>query len=499
MQASASTPDPTPPPPPQFPVFARAAGVCRQCRLSKTRCDKILPSCSRCLSKKARCVYGRQISADDSAGGVLFNDLEETVLLSQDSRASCIFEVSLDTCCKFVGMISVALLSGVDDAEQEASLLRMSLKAMGLTTASVVQTYRKTVHTWFPVVANNQISHFLGPFTPADCRGIDVMLFLSMALVSQPPCGHQNHDMRSNLYRAVKQSFMLLQTSTKHFVQVLQIGLLLSLFEYGHGLGRESELTVAACAAFCNSHRTLCVDENSDDGKTDIAIICRKAVVIMDCVTALPTSATRERTPQESSERPVTECHKMSDGRFEEACGSSSNLDVLFLVAGVVREATQYIKDEHTTNSLANSYHVVESRLRNICDILVRAAGPNPLMFCDSIALALSFLFELNVFHFNNPQAPVTMIDKLAIESSRRMAVDICRSMKDLVSKKSVDELSLIGLSVTCRAGHLLAEYDVGLCEGGAFTAEDLAALSRVQHDFTQRWRIGATYKNLTV
>jgi hypothetical protein len=66
--------------------------------------------------------------------------------------------------------------------------------------------------------------------------------------------------------------------------------------------------------------------------------------------------------------------------------------------------------------------------------------------------------------------------------------------MNDIVPKKGVEGLSLIGLSVTCRAGQLLAEYDVGLCEGGVFTDEDLEALRRVQHEFTQRWRIGGEY-----
>ena len=69
--------------------------------------------------------------------------------------------------------------------------------------------------------------------------------------------------------------------------------------------------------------------------------------------------------------------------------------------------------------------------------------------------------------------------------------------MNDIVPKKGVEEMSLIGLSVTCRAGQLLVAHDVGLCEGGTFTTEDLEALSRVQHDFTQRWRIGGEYSDI--
>ncbi|KAH0497877.1 hypothetical protein TgHK011_005159 [Trichoderma gracile] len=459
MQASALTSDHIAPPP-QFPVFERAAGVCRQCKLSKTRCDKVLPSCNRCLSRKAHCVYGRQISTNNSAGGVAPEDKEEALIQSQGDRASCLVGVPLDACYKLVGTISVALLSGVDDVEQDASLLRLLIRSAGLTTASIVQTYTRTVHSWFPVVSDDQLSHFPTTLSFRDCPSLDGLLLLVMALV-------------------------------------LQIGLLLSMFEYGHGLCPEYELTVAACGAFCKSHRRLCITGDNDGSEADMEITCRKAVVIMACMVELSTLSRAERASKRSNlgfSRP----HNLTniDG-FEDICGSSSNFDVLFHVTAVVREAIQYIIDEKAANFHPEQYSVIESRLRTVCFALIRAAGPNSLAFCDSIALALGFLFELNAFHLSQSQVPVSTADRLAIESSRRMAVDICRSMNDIVPKKGIEGLSLIGLSVTCRAGQLLAEYDVGSCEGGVFTDEDLEALRRVQHEFTQRWQIGASYRNL--
>lgn len=71
------------------------------------------------------------------------------------------------------------------------------------------------------------------------------------------------------------------------------------------------------------------------------------------------------------------------------------------------------------------------------------------------------------------------------------MAVDICKSMNEIVPKKGVNGLSLIGLSTTCRAARILAGTDVGLCDEGKFSLDDLEALHRVQGDFTQRWRVG--------
>jgi hypothetical protein len=228
-----------------------------------------------------RCDYGRQLSTNISAGGVCSDDGEGVIPPTNDQTA-CIFEVSLETCYKLVGMISVALLSGIDDAEQDASIIRTVLKPTGLTAASIAQAYRERVHGWFPIVSEDQITSFTTTSILGNCHGRDGVLLLCMALVSQQPCGHPGHAMCCNLYKAAKQSFLLLHTSSKTCIQTLQIGLLLSLFEYGHGLDPESKLSIAACTAICKSHKFLSAVENEDGKESSVATICRRGLAIMD-------------------------------------------------------------------------------------------------------------------------------------------------------------------------------------------------------------------------
>lgn len=78
------------------------------------------------------------------------------------------------------------------------------------------------------------------------------------------------------------------------------------------------------------------------------------------------------------------------------------------------------------------------------------------------------------------------------------MAVDICKSMNEIVPRKGVKGLSLIGLSTTCRAAQLLARITPSLCEEGMFTISDLEALDRAQHEFTQRWRVGGKWRQIS-
>lgn len=227
-----------------------------------------------------RCVYGRQLSTNASAGGVC-TDGGEGVIPPTNHQTACIFEVPLELCYKLVGMISVALLSSIDDAEQDASILRMVLKPTGLTAASIAQAYKKRVHDWFPVISEDQIISFATPSILGKCHGRDGVLLLCMALVSQQPCGHPGHGICCNLYKAAKQSFLLLQTSSRTSIQTLQIGLLLSLFEYGHGLDQESRLSIAACTTICKSHKFL--SDGSEEGEESIvAAVCRRAVAILD-------------------------------------------------------------------------------------------------------------------------------------------------------------------------------------------------------------------------
>lgn len=221
------------------------------------------------------------MSTNNSAGGVCAED-GEGVILPTDHQTACIFEVSLETCYKFVGMISVALLSNIDDAEQDASILHMALKPTGLTATSIAQGYKKTVHSWFPIVTVDQLASFNTPSILGNCHGRDGVLLLCMALVSQQPCKHPGHDICCNLYKAAKQSFLLLQTSSKPCIQILQIGLLLSLFEYGHGLDQESKFSIAACVTICRSHKILSVSGSEDGEESIIDTVCRRAVVIMD-------------------------------------------------------------------------------------------------------------------------------------------------------------------------------------------------------------------------
>lgn len=106
----------------------------------------------------------------------------------------------------------------------------------------------------------------------------------------------------------------------------------------------------------------------------------------------LPKYSNGEQMPSDSGSNLVTADTQLDGKKIKESCGSSSNFEMLFQVAGIVREATQYIKDEKTSKSSPNAYLAVESRLRNLCYALIQAAGPNSLVFCDSIALALRYV-----------------------------------------------------------------------------------------------------------
>jgi hypothetical protein len=118
---------------------------------------------------------------------------------------------------------------------------------------------------------------------------------------------------------------------------------------------------------------------------------------VRNSLVELPKLSTSKQLSAEDSSVSSTESIWPYDKILRETSGSSSNFEMLFQVARVVREAIQYIKDETTAKPHANSYSTIESRLRNVCYDLIRAAGPNSFMFCDSIALALRYVFAISL------------------------------------------------------------------------------------------------------
>lgn len=98
----------------------------------------------------------------------------------------------------------------------------------------VVRRYFHTVHLWMPVL--NEASHMTQLETlPAKPQASYVLLTLSMALIVTNP-SLQSATVETPLYAAVKAGIGLVESASEFSTDLVSAKLLLSLFEFGHGI-----------------------------------------------------------------------------------------------------------------------------------------------------------------------------------------------------------------------------------------------------------------------
>lgn len=94
--------------------------------------------------------------------------------------------------------------------------------------------YFTTIHRWLPVVSESLFYERL-PNTFTKPRADISLLSLSMALITTIPSEQVSKSMLA-LYTLVKSSTAIVEAANVNTVEVVQARLLVSLFEYGHGM-----------------------------------------------------------------------------------------------------------------------------------------------------------------------------------------------------------------------------------------------------------------------
>jgi Fungal specific transcription factor domain len=109
-------------------------------------------------------------------------------------------------------------------------------------------TYFETVHTWMPIVSKKRFyDHHLQPMFHH--HGDFTLLLLSMKLITSM-LPNELANPRTPAYNAAKHFYLEIEASGMMSIQVLQAGLLLSLYELGHAIYPSAYLSIGACARY---------------------------------------------------------------------------------------------------------------------------------------------------------------------------------------------------------------------------------------------------------
>ncbi|KAE9366721.1 hypothetical protein N431DRAFT_471753 [Stipitochalara longipes BDJ] len=236
----------------------KAAKACIACRDRKRKCDRFIPSCSLCYRLGRRCQYEPRVR-----------------LPSQDLRGSVI---SLPSRLHAPSISPLSSPRLFDDG----SLIRASVNHMITdklkhsigdisTLRNAATKYFKSIHTWFPILSELSYYERLAAAFDKPCAEYS-LLSLSMMLINTPPPVKETLDSFTSLYILVKSSIAIVEAANFNSVEIVQARLLVSLFEFGHGM----PAAFISIAATARAAVAIGVNQTIKRPCTDVSATCSK-------------------------------------------------------------------------------------------------------------------------------------------------------------------------------------------------------------------------------
>ncbi|EXM16629.1 hypothetical protein FOTG_15060 [Fusarium oxysporum f. sp. vasinfectum 25433] len=447
-----------------------AQGSCFNCRRQKQRCDRLLPRCSRCASKRITCDYKATPSSQPSifSPGTQVEPVELVHL-----RDSCRFDLS-PLAERYLVWAACASDSDRDDESSHSqptlsSLIQDIFTAGGVDLRTTIETYFSIAHNWLPILDKEQLyfdtSHLLR--RPDYQNDVLALLLLCIYIFIQPPCQHPNHSVKTALYRTARRLFFLLQLSSHGSdIGLLQSGLLLVTYGLGHGLSKDAYGTLSVCTSLAQqlspgvSKMDNCRQDNGPRPEITKLDLCWSGIILLDNTITL--SHFEPRIPQ----------------------FVGLNRRFVGLSIGEAEEEDLY-GDDLSRKFLARAQ--VALRIGKILDAVGKSF---PL--CETVAMALSALAIL--YSLQNPQisAHSSPETRSAVQCVHNMIFDTFHTEGEILRSRGWSNTSRpCFLGICCLQG---AAIRVDRLYVDGLTSEHLEELRCTLEAFSTRWKLGESF-----
>lgn len=238
----------------------RAQNVCHACMLRKKACDKVLPACGFCASRRLHCRY--DISVPKSKGRRIYNPGRHFVPLQYPSPPSVSPQAKTVTRQPpFPGsqqdhtpVHHSSLYVFPQSVEESLNRLAQHFTELTkLTCDNIIDRYFQASHKWLPVVSpdsfRQEASRYReeGRLPPADFT----VLLLAMLLIILPALDPSLRPLRASqelLYTTTKSAFSQAQASICTSLRLVQAALLIALREYTCVRPEAAYISMMTCA-----------------------------------------------------------------------------------------------------------------------------------------------------------------------------------------------------------------------------------------------------------
>ncbi|KAI8932949.1 hypothetical protein NX059_010418 [Plenodomus lindquistii] len=316
-----------------------------------------------------------------------------------------------------------------------------------------------------------------------------------------------DHVRKCELYRTLKLLLALLQSRADVELGGVQVGMMIAVYEVGHGMHRQAVQTVASCAALL---KVLELDarKNGVPEAIDLVAWLEVSMLMLDRFTSISMLS----DPVPLTLRSTDPTCKAIAGRLmpgvpapspEQIPTSPRKVHIRAAVALAAGPVLEYIFARQHGLEPEQSYDQVDDIIAECIKVLVDTPQPHTWLHCDAIALAFCSHILLqqvqmthlsnNMVHFTVPGPDYTKAH-LALKYSRRMAWDMVRvAIRKIQFKEEIPHLPFAGLCCVLRAG-------LAVFETAEFMAEDvtepgeIADFLKILDWFSTRWTIGREY-----
>lgn len=242
----------------------RAQNVCRACMLRKKTCDKALPACGFCTSRRLLCRY--DILAPKRKGQRIYNPGRHFVALRSPSPPSVSPQAktvtqqlpSPESQQDHTPFHHSSLYVFPQSVEESLNQLAQHfIELTKLTCDNIIDRYFQDFHKWLPVVSpdsfRREASRYReeGRLPPADFT----VLLLAMLLIVVPALDPSLRPPRVSqelLYMTTKSAFSQAQASICTSLRLVQAALLVALREYICVRPEAAYISIMTCAGLAH-------------------------------------------------------------------------------------------------------------------------------------------------------------------------------------------------------------------------------------------------------
>ncbi|KAL3477073.1 hypothetical protein BJX99DRAFT_128743 [Aspergillus californicus] len=216
-----------------------AGNACSSCRNQKRKCDKQLPICSRCSKTKVNCNYNWDLKQQIDVQSSLFNFQLVQIPLNHD-------QTWLPSTLQALQLSQQTDYSTFDVDRFFTDMVMRILAEYDSSADALLGFYFKGIHPWLPVIHEQTFRARLSQLntTPqAETALLLVAIFLLLRGGNKA-----EHDEHHQTYQLCKYLFSVLQIVRSPSLQLVQAGLLLTVYELGSARSQDASLSIATCA-----------------------------------------------------------------------------------------------------------------------------------------------------------------------------------------------------------------------------------------------------------